>query len=105
MSFLDGWDALNLKMPARIPHTEYISHRYFIKEITGFNVEIVEEVNNAKSVLASKINYDFIWSTFYRDWKLPGTNMGRAKFTETESPCKYFYPFNPIDRVLSFNPF
>ncbi|HEY9186886.1 MAG TPA: uroporphyrinogen decarboxylase family protein [Ignavibacteria bacterium] len=104
MSYNDGWNALNLKMPARIPHTEYISHRQFILEVTGFDIENIDEVDKAKSMLALKLNYDFIWSTFSRDWKLPRTDMGRAKFTETEVPWESFYPFNSVDEVLSFNP-
>lgn len=104
MSYSDGWNALNLKMPDRIPHTEYISHRPFIKELTGFDIELSEEAEQASSMLAKKLNYDFIWSTFSRDWKLPKADMGRAKFTETEVPWEAFYPFETVEEVLAFNP-
>lgn len=104
MSFKDGWDALYLSMPKRIPHTEYISHRPFILELTGYDIENPAEVDYARSSLAKKLNYDFIWSTFSRDWGLPKTDMGRAKFTETEIPWESYYPFNSTDEVLSFKP-
>ncbi len=104
MSYIDGWNALNLKMPDRIPHTEYISHRPFIKEITGYDIENPKEAEKANSELALKLNYDFIWSTFSRDWKILRTDMGRAKFTETETPWESSYPFKSVDEVLAFNP-
>jgi hypothetical protein len=104
MSYSDGWKAMNLQMPDRIPHTEYISHRPFIMELTGFDPENPDEAERANAELALKLNYDFIWSTFSRDWKMLRTDMGRAKFTETETPWESSYPFNSVDEVLAFNP-
>ena len=104
MSYKDGWQALNLQMPDRIPHTEYISHRQFIKDVTGFDPENENESERANSELAKKLNYDFIWSTFSRDWKILRTDMGRAKFTESETPWESSYPFNSVDEVLAFDP-
>ena len=40
MSFKDGWSAINLEMPARVPHTEYSveSHWGVVKAVTGLDV-------------------------------------------------------------------
>ena len=40
MSYEDGWAAINLDMPARIPRTEYSaeSHWDLIRTVTGINV-------------------------------------------------------------------
>jgi hypothetical protein len=37
MSYQDGWDALNLRMPPRVPRTEYSleSHWDVIRRVTG----------------------------------------------------------------------
>ena len=39
MSYRRGMQAINLEMPERIPHTEYLSHRQFIIKITGIDAE------------------------------------------------------------------
>jgi len=38
MSYERGWNALNLKMPPTIPHTEYCSHPELVKYITGLDL-------------------------------------------------------------------
>ena len=42
MSYQDGWAALNLEMPERIPHTEYSAdmHWDLIKAVTGIDVGV-----------------------------------------------------------------
>ncbi len=54
MSYEDGWAALNLEMPARIPRTEYSAegHWDLIKAVTGIDVgvESPEEVRDRASV-------------------------------------------------------
>ena len=42
MSFEDGWAAVHLEMPARIPHTEYSIERHWdlIKVVTGIEVGV-----------------------------------------------------------------
>ena len=44
MSYEDGWAAINLEMPARIPRTEYSadSHWDLIKAVTGIEVGIAQ---------------------------------------------------------------
>jgi len=40
MSYEDGWAAINLEMPARVPHTEYsvTNHWEVIQAVTGIEV-------------------------------------------------------------------
>jgi uroporphyrinogen-III decarboxylase len=104
MSFERGWQAINLQMPEQIPHTEYISHRSYILKVTGIDPEEPGKNNNYFPKLAEKLDYDFIWSTYSRDWKLPRTDMGRAQFYESETPWHSEYPFNTVEEVLNFNP-
>jgi uroporphyrinogen-III decarboxylase len=104
MSFYRGWQAIHLEMPDRIPHTEYLSHRLFIMKVTGLDPEDPIQSDKAISSLAKVLDYDFIWSTFSRDWKLPKTEMGRAQYYETEIPYDSIYPFKSVEEVLAFRP-
>jgi len=104
MSYERGWQALHLEMPDRIPHTEYLTHRQFIIKVTGYDPEDPEQTDKAHAALAKALDYDFIWSTYSREWGLPRTDMGRAKYYETETPWKASYPFRSVEEVLAFNP-
>lgn len=104
MSFERGWQAIHLEMPDRIPHTEYLSHRQFIIKVTGYDPEDPEQAPRAGPALAQALDYDFIWSTYSRDWGTPRTDMGRAKYYETETPWRSSYPFKSVEQVLSFDP-
>jgi hypothetical protein len=104
MSYQRGWQAIHLQMPDRIPHTEYLFHRPFIKKVTGYDFEDASQEGMALSTIAAALDYDFIWSTYGRDWGLPETDMGRAKYYETESPWHASYPFTSVEEVLDFNP-
>ncbi len=104
MSYERGWQAINLQMPDKIPHTEYISHRQFIMKVTGLDPESDEGRGKAGPALAKALDYDLIWSTYGRDWKTPNTDMGRAKFYETETPWHSEYPFKTAEDVLAFDP-
>jgi len=104
MSFQRGWQAIHLEMPDCIPHTEYLSHRPFIKQVTGYDSEDPSETDRALSAIARALDYDFVWSTYNREWGLPRTDMGRAKYYETETPWHASYPFTSVPEVLAFNP-
>ena len=40
MSYQDGWAAINLQMPKRVPRTEYSADRHWelVKAVTGIDV-------------------------------------------------------------------
>ncbi len=104
MSFQRGWQAIHLEMPDRIPHTEYLTHRPFILKVTGYDPEDPTQAEQAHAALARALDYDFIWSVYDREWGLPKTDMGRAKYYETEVPWESHYPFQTVEEVLAFNP-
>lgn len=104
MSYERGWQALQLDKPDRIPHTEYLFHRAFIRKVTGLDLEDPSQSAQALSAIAKALDYDFIWATYPREWGLPRTDMGRAKFYETEVPWHSSYAFGSVEEVLAFNP-
>jgi hypothetical protein len=68
MSFEDGWAAINLERPKRIPRTEYSAEMHWdlIKTVTGLDVGLDSSPEVRKqSALAfmHAWNYDFFWST------------------------------------------
>jgi hypothetical protein len=103
MSYERGLQAINLQMPERIPHTEYISHRQFTMQVTGIDPE-GPDGGQAGPALAKALDFDFIWSTFGYDFGLPSSHMGRAKYYETETPFHSYYAFETVEQVLNFDP-
>lgn len=68
MSYEDGWAAINLEMPKRIPRTEYsVSGHYpVIKAVTGIDVsaDSPDEVRREAWLAFIKAwNFDFFWCT------------------------------------------
>ena len=104
MSYQRGMQAINLEMPDRIPHTEYLSHRQYIIKITGIDPEDKASGGKAGPALAKALDYDFIWSVYGRNWGIPTCSMGRAKYYETETPYESHYPFKTEEEVLSLDP-
>jgi hypothetical protein len=89
MSYQDGWDALHLRMPPRVPRTEYSleSHWEVVRRVTGINVTS-ESDNETKQrgsrALIKAFNYDFIWSTLIGDGVFGSkrTDMGHAVYAD-----------------------
>ncbi len=87
MSRADGWAAINLEMPDRVPRTEYSAegHWQLVAAVTGFQVtsESTAEVRDlAARAFKRAWNYDFIWSIrihnqIFGDKR---TTMGHAKY-------------------------
>ena len=68
MSWEDGWAAINLEMPARVPRTEYSAegHWELIRAVTGINVGVESSATDqatASREFMRAWNYDFFWST------------------------------------------
>jgi hypothetical protein len=112
MSFEDGWSAINLQMPARVPHTEYsvLSHWEVIKAVTGIDVgpySLPEEQNQASHALIKAWNFDFMWSTLiggelYAKYK---TDMGHAEYAAggVDRRDSIYCPFKSSEEVLDFD--
>ena len=80
MSLQRGLDAIALKTPALIPHTQYISHLGYIDYMTG------PHSAHPGEPIAKALDFDFIWTTSAPDTPKPGiwTDMGRAYWHERQ---------------------
>ncbi|MFQ5809601.1 MAG: uroporphyrinogen decarboxylase family protein [Armatimonadota bacterium] len=113
MSYEDGWAAINLEMPRRIPRTEYSAagHWDLVKAVTGIDV-CVESPGDVKSRASN---------AFMRAWNLDlffGTLIGSGEFGETHTDMGHaeyaaggvdrrdtvYCPFEDPEEVLSFDP-
>jgi hypothetical protein len=112
MSYQDGWTAINLEMPKRVPHTEYsvASHWKVIKAVTGMDVsedsppELQEQASQA---LIKAWNFDFMWSTLISGDLFASyhTDMGHAEYAAggVDRRDTIYCPFKTPEAVLSFD--
>ena len=113
MSYEDGWSAINLEMPSRVPRTEYSAdtHWDLIRKVTGLKVNSTSTAELQKSASGTFIkawNYDFNWNILINSDELDAcrTRMGHAVYEadgvdmDREVSC----PFSEVDEVLSFEP-
>ena len=114
MGYKDTMDALNLKMPPKIPRTEYSVSSYWslIGEITG--IEVCNESHDAlkkQATIAFEKEWDFglTWSilTASKDISECVTSMGHAVFAENGVDYNNVIhcPFEDAESVLKFDPF
>jgi hypothetical protein len=114
MSFRDGWAAINLEMPSRVPHTEYsvASHWKLIEAVTGIEVDENSpdrDKRRAALALEQAWDFDFTWSTMVgrAEFGEYYTDMGHAEYEaggidrREPKPSAHFQ--TPED-VLSFDP-
>jgi uroporphyrinogen-III decarboxylase len=114
MSFEDGWAAINLEMPARIPRTEYSAESYhwpLVSAVTGREVTASSpphERRAASVAFMTAWRYDFCWSTLIGSGSLGDyeTDMGHAVYAAdgsdyrpTSAPA-----FATPEEVLRFDP-
>jgi hypothetical protein len=112
MSFADGWSAIQLEMPPRVPHTEYSvdSHWDVVRAITGIEVgpqSTPDEQKKASLAFMKANNYDFRWNTLLHTQPFGNyrTRMGHAEYTvdgadaDTDIQC----PFKSPEEVLHFD--
>lgn len=113
MSFQDGWAALHLEMPPRVPRTEYSaeSHWDLIRAVTGIEVgvESPPEVKTAASRAFVKAwNYDLVWSTLVSRGHLGKyrTRMGHAVYAAggVDFDDDIGSAFESPEQVLAFDP-
>lgn len=113
MSYEDGWAAINLEMPRRIPRTEYSAdmHWELIKAVTGVDVGI-DSPNDVKTrgikSLYQAWNYDFFWSTLIGDDEFGDhrTDMGHAEYAAggVDRRDTIFSPYKEPEDLLKFDP-
>jgi len=113
VSFQDGWAALNLEMPSRVPHTEYsvTQHWDVIKAVTGLDVGVESSPElqlQGSLALMAAWNFDFRWSTLIGDGEIAeySTDMGHAEYAAggVDRRDTIHCPFETPEQVLDFDP-
>ncbi len=114
MSFQDGWSALNLDMPKRVPRTEYSVDRYhfdLIKTVTGIAVTETSpeaERQHARAAFVRAWNYDFFWNVLIHadEFGTLRTDMGHADYAASGSDQRAAgnCPFQDAEAALNFDP-
>ena len=113
MSYEDGWAAINLQMPKRVPRTEYSveMHWDLIKAVTGIKVSQAsseQEKIEAQKAFRKAWNYDFVWRTYIHADEMGDmrTKMGHAEYAAEGSDYSddVSCPFKTPDDVLNFDP-
>ena len=113
MTFADGWAAINLDMPARVPHTEYsvTEHWDVIKAVTGIDVNPYSPADVKRQgalALMEAWNFDFRWSTLIGGEELAAchTDMGHAEYAAggVDRRDTVTCPFSAPEEVLAFDP-
>lgn len=114
MSYADGWAALNLEMPARVPRTEYSiewHHTPALRHVSGLPLEENsphELRQQASHIFRKKWNYDFCWSVLINNQPFGDlrTRMGHASYAENDADLdkNVSCPFEEPEDVLAFDP-
>ena len=113
MSFEDGWAAIHLETPPRVPRTEYSAegHWELIRAVTGFDVtpESPSDQRQAASIAFQKAwNMDFFWCTLVAGQVFGSlkTDMGHAEYAAggVDRRDTISCPFREPEDVLSFDP-
>ena len=113
MSYEDGWAALNLDMPKRIPRTEYSApqHWALVKAVTGIDVafDSPQELRTRASLEFMRAwDFDFFWSTAIGGGEFGehGTSMGHAVYADggVDYNDKIRCPYKEPEDVLRFDP-
>lgn len=113
MGYQDGMDALNLKMPNKIPRTEYSASRLFHslqKAVTGIDVTPDSDQatkDRATGEFEKAWDYGISWAvhTHAQIFKGHRTTMGHAVYTEGGSDYRNEVksPFKDSDDVLNLD--
>ena len=116
MSYEDGWAAINLEMPQRVPRSEYSAAQHWdlVSQVTGIQVGVgsPDEVTTRASkafVGPEGWNYDFHWSTGIgrAEFGAFRTRMGHAVYAAggVDYDDDIRSPFESPEEVLRFDPF
>lgn len=113
MSHADGWAAMNLEMPARIPRTEFDAqtHWELVKAVTGIDVGVQssdEAKRQASKAFIRAWNYDILLTSRIGNSELDQfhTSMGHAAYAAggVDYNNVLFCPFKSPEQVLAFDP-
>ncbi len=113
MSYEDGWAAMDLEMPRRIPRTEYSAqgHWDLINAVTGIDVgvESSSEVKSSASLAFMRAwDLSLFFGTLISSGELgeTKTDMGHAEYAAggVDRRDTIHCPFEDPEEVLSFDP-
>lgn len=114
MSYQNAMDAICLKMPQKIPRTEYSASVYWslIQAVTGINVNAQSDSSiqrQAAMRFEKEWDFGFTWSVLTSSSALDKcrTRMGHATYAEggTDYDNRIECPFTDVEQVLSFDPY
>ena len=113
MSYEDGWAAMNLEMPSRIPRSEFDAQQHWelVKRVTGFDVSFNSDravQQQASRQFTKAWNYDILLSAtiFWEIFDGFCTNMGHAEYQDGGGDFNnaLHCPFTSVEEVLAFEP-
>lgn len=113
MSYADGWAALHLEMPDKVPRTEYSAefHWELVRSVTGIQVDSkspAELQARASHQFQKEWDYGFIWNILIHNQVLEKcrTKMGHASYAAdgTDYSSEIFCPFEDPEDALDFQP-
>jgi hypothetical protein len=113
MSLEDGWAAINLDMPPRVPHTEYsvTEHWDVVRAVTGMRIrpDSPPELKHQGALALMKAwDFDFRWSTLIGNGELAAcaTDMGHAEYAAggVDRRDTIYCPFETPEEVIAFDP-
>ena len=113
MSYQDGWAAINLQMPKRVPRTEYSADRHWelVKAVTDIDVGPLasqELQDKASKAFRKAWGYDFYWDTLIYNDEFGDlrTDMGHAEYAAGGIDRRDIIhcPFSEPEEVLCFDP-
>ncbi|MDZ4199830.1 MAG: uroporphyrinogen decarboxylase family protein [Kiritimatiellia bacterium] len=113
MSLKDGWSAIHLEMPARVPRTEYSAHNHWslVRAVTGQLVSPASpepDRERAAEAFVRAWNYDYMWSILISRDEMGSlrTDMGHAEYEEggADRRAANACPFASPEEALCFDP-
>ena len=113
MSYQDGWDAINLRMPKRVPRTEYSvsEHWELVTAVTGIAVNPQSDAATklkAKQAFWKAWQFDFFWTTMVHaaEFGKVRSKMGHAVYAAggTDWSAEITTLFTEPEQVLAFDP-
>ena len=114
MSYADGWAAVNLEMPPRVPRFEPSAAHYhwaLVKAVTGIDVSAgspPELRQKAAQAFVRAWNYDIFFGAMasYGELSTKSTSMGHAEYASEGRDFDRLVqcPFQSVDEVLAFDP-
>ena len=112
MSFEDGWSAVNLDMPSRVPRVEFDAERHWdlVKAVTGIevNLDSLGQIKNeASQAFISAWNYDIRLTSLIGHGELSAksTSMGHSEYAAggVDYNANIYCPFEDPEEVFALD--